>query len=345
MVRRTGLWKTILLTAFAAVLINGAPASALVTIDAGTTVTFAWTAASGNVAGYYVIVERPDGASFVYSTVYGRTSETVVAEPNETISVRVMAFDAAGAYGEPSSPSEPVYFAAIPGNETPPPVAPGEAQDFDGDGVSDVIVQSGNRGYLEITSMRTGESTLITKCRERANGTTKCRTVRMNGRSWMIVGNGDYDGDGVTDILFRRHRKGVQRTGTVSVFFMDGDRVRDIVKLETEKCVQRQDGSSRCRFARTRVRKDWQIVGSSSLRATSMAMECLTSSGEISKTEWSTSGGSPGIRRSARWRVERVHGAQLEPAISTVTSAMMCCCERSIRISSLCASPRLVCAT
>jgi hypothetical protein len=85
----------------------------------------------------------------------------------------------------------------------------------------------------------------------------------MNGKRWMIVGNGDYDGDGVTDILFRRHRKGVQKTGPVSVFFMDHDRVREIVKLTTEKCVERRNGSLRCRWVKTRVKKGWQIVGSS----------------------------------------------------------------------------------
>jgi hypothetical protein len=84
----------------------------------------------------------------------------------------------------------------------------------------------------------------------------------MNGKRWMMVGNGDYDGDGVADILFRRHRNGVQRTGPVSVFFMDGDRVREIVKLSMEKCVERQDGSRRCRFVTARVKQDWQIVGS-----------------------------------------------------------------------------------
>jgi hypothetical protein len=89
----------------------------------------------------------------------------------------------------------------------------------------------------------------------------------MNGRRWMIVGNGDYDGDGVTDILFRKHRNGVQQTGPVSVFFMDGGRVREIVKLSTEKCTVRQNGSTRCRLVRARVKKGWQIVGSGDYNA------------------------------------------------------------------------------
>jgi hypothetical protein len=262
MVRRTAFWKTILFAAFAAILTNGAPASALVTIEGGTTATFAWEPASGNVAGYYVIIERVGEPAQLYSTVLGRTWEIVSAVPDETISVRVMAFDAEGAYGEPSSPSEPVRFAAEAGPEATPPIVYGQAQDFDADGASDVIAQSGRRGYLEVTSMKTGESTLLVKCRERRDGTSKCRPVKMNGKGWMIVGNGDYDGDGGTDILFRRHRNGVQRTGPVSVFFMDGDRVREIVKLSMEKCIERKNGTVKCRLAKTRVKKDWQIVGS-----------------------------------------------------------------------------------
>jgi hypothetical protein len=43
---------------------------------------------------------------------------------------------------------------------------------------------------------------------------------------------------------------------------MEGDHVRDIVKLTTEKCVERENGTVKCRLAKTRVKKAWQIVGS-----------------------------------------------------------------------------------
>ena len=291
MVSRTALWKTILFTAFAAILTNAAPASALVVIEGGTTVTFAWEPASGDVAGYYVIIERDGESTNVYSTVLGRTWETVSAGLNETISVRVMAFDAEGAYGEPSSASEPVFFAAEAAAEAQPPSVYGQARDFDADGVSDVIVQSSKRGYLEVTSMRTGESTLLVKCRERPNGTSNCRPVKMNGKGWMMVGNGDYDGDGVTDILFRRHRNGVQRTGPVSVFFMDGDRVRDIVKLSMEKCVERKNGTVKCRLAKTRVKKDWQIVGSGDYNGDGLSDVLLHNASENKFDLWTMGNG------------------------------------------------------
>jgi hypothetical protein len=258
----TGLWKTILFTAFAAVLAHGTPASALV-IE-GTSATFEWTAPKdgGDVAGYQVWVDSAIRRNHLFSTVIGRNWETVSAEPGETITVFVIAFDASGLSGEPSSASEPVFFAAGDDSGEPTPRAHGKAGDFDSDGVSDMIVQSSKNGYLEITSMSTGDSTLLVKCRERRDGTSRCRPVRMNGKRWMMVGNGDYDGDGVTDILFRRHRNGVQKTGPVSVSFMDGDRVRETVKLSTEICRVRNDGSTRCGFKRARVKKEWQIVGS-----------------------------------------------------------------------------------
>jgi len=262
MVCWTRLWKAILFAAFAAVLTHGTPASALITIEGGNSATFAWDPASGDVAGYYVVVNSAIRQNYLYSTVIGRNWETVTAEPSETITVLVIAFDAAGSHGEPSSASEPVLFAAGDEVVAPPPSANGKEADFDSDRVSDTIAQSSKKGYLEITSMSSGDSTLIVKCRERSNGTSRCRPVRMNGKRWMIVGNGDYDGDGVADILFRRYRKGIQRTGPVSVFFMDGNRVREIVKLSTEKCVERRNGSLRCRLVKTRVKQGWQIVGS-----------------------------------------------------------------------------------
>ncbi len=255
-------WKAIRFAVVAAALMHGAPASALVTIEGGTSATFAWTPAAGDVAGYYVVVNSATRRNQLYSTVIGRNWETVTAEPNETITVLVIAFDESGNYGEPSSASEPVLFAADGDGSAATPRVYGKANDFDGDGVSDIIAQSSKNGYLEITSMGTGESTLLVTCRERPNGTSRCKTVRMNGKRWMIVGNGDYDGDGTTDILFRRHRDGVQLSGPVSVYFMDGDRVRDAAKLTTEKCIQRRNGSIRCRMVKTRVKKEWQIVGS-----------------------------------------------------------------------------------
>ena len=262
---RTGLWKfwkALLFTALAAVLMHGAPASALVIIEDGASATFAWEPASGDVAGYYVMVNSATRDNALYSTVIGRSWETVTAEPNETITVTVIAFDALGTWGEPSSASEPVLFAAEDDIVTPTPRVSGQAADFDNDGVSDILTQSTGKGYLEVTSMSTGESTPLVKCKQRSDGTSRCKPVKMKASRWMIVGNGDYDGDGATDILFRRHKDGVQKRGPVVVFYMDGDRVREIVKLSTEKCVERKSGSIRCKWAKAKLRAEWQIVGS-----------------------------------------------------------------------------------
>ncbi len=259
---RTGLWKTILWAALVAVLTYGAPAFALVTIEGGTSATFAWTPASGDVTGYYVVLDSATRPSHVYSTVIGRNWESVTGEPNETITVVVVPFSASGASGEPSSASEPVFFAAPDDVDAPTPRVFGTASDFDADGISDIVFQSTKNGILEFTSTSTGESIVVEKCKTRANGTTRCKPKKMNGKRWMVVGNGDYDGDGITDILFRRHKDGVQKTGPISAFLMDGSRVREIVKLSTERCVERKNGSLRCRTVKTRLKKEWQIVGS-----------------------------------------------------------------------------------
>jgi len=259
---KKGLWKTILFAALVAVLTYGAPAFALVTIEGGASATFAWEPASGDVTGYYVVVNSAARPSHLYATVIGRNWETVSAEPSETITVVVVPFNSSGAYGEPSSASEPVLFAGPEDVGAPTPRVFGTASDFDADGISDIVVQSTKNGNLEFTSMSTGESIAVEKCKTRPNGTSRCKPVKMNGKRWMVVGNGDYDGDGMTDILFRRHSGGAQKTGPISAFLMDGSRVREIVKLSTEKCVERKDGSLRCRTVKTRVKKEWQIVGS-----------------------------------------------------------------------------------
>lgn len=249
------------IAALVAAFLYGGPAAALITIPGGTTVTFAWDPAPGNVAGYYVIVRTEGEPGFTYSTVFGRNWETVTAEPNETISVIVVAFDAQRATGEASSPSEPVRFTDA-ASEPPPSTGRALASDLDGDGVSDLIVQGDRSGYLELMSMRSGQATLLSSCTQRSNGTSRCTTVKRSGKQWMIAGNGDYDGDGVADILLRRHRNGVQQYGAISIFFMDGDRIRESVDLATEKCTVGSSGLPRCRLVTTRAKKEWQIVGS-----------------------------------------------------------------------------------
>jgi hypothetical protein len=68
---------------------------------------------------------------------------------------------------------------------------------------------------------------------------------------------------------------------------MDGDRVREIVKLSTEKCVERWNGSFRCRMVKTRVRKGWQIVGSGDYNADGYSDVLLQNAAENKFDLWS----------------------------------------------------------
>jgi cysteine-rich repeat protein len=86
--------------------------------------------------------------------------------------------------------------------------------DFDGDDRSDLLVQGGWRKDLELWSMDD-------------QGVADITALSGLGRYATVVGNGDYDGDGVADILWRD-----SRSNQVSLFFMDGGSVRESVIVE-----------------------------------------------------------------------------------------------------------------
>jgi hypothetical protein len=97
-----------------------------------TEATLQWSAASGQVSGYYVIVARNGGTPAVYG-VSVDTRETVKAPLGETVTVQVAAFDAGGIAGPVSAPSDTIRFnrTAGGGTTTPPPPPPPAEPDPD----------------------------------------------------------------------------------------------------------------------------------------------------------------------------------------------------------------------
>lgn len=146
--------------------------------------TFRWAPATGPVAGYYVLVSR-NGAAERVEALSGDTTESVTGEYGETIVVRVAAFDAQGTSGPESMASDPVTFAAPSGPGTGR-VAP---LDFTGDGRSDLLIRNANWLSAELWTL--GADRIAS-------------TTAIHPETGLIIeaGNGDYDGDGVSDILW-----------------------------------------------------------------------------------------------------------------------------------------------
>jgi hypothetical protein len=98
-----------------------APAARAVDV-VGTTVNVGWTAASGPVSGYYVIVARNAGQAQVESVTVG-TNKTLTGTVGQTLTVQVAAFAQDGVAGPVSPPSSPITFVASSGGggTTPPP--------------------------------------------------------------------------------------------------------------------------------------------------------------------------------------------------------------------------------
>ena len=103
-----------------------APAAQAVDV-VGTQVTVGWTAASGPVSGYYVIVARDAGQAQVESVTVG-TNKTLAGTVGQTLTVQVAAFAQDGVAGPVSPPSSPITFVASSGGggTTPPPAAAAE---------------------------------------------------------------------------------------------------------------------------------------------------------------------------------------------------------------------------
>ncbi len=96
----------------------------------GTTAEFAWTPASGPVAGYRVFVIRNGVAGTAPEVEVSATTATIYSQLDDTIAVQVAAFDGAGNEGPLSPASESVTLTAPPPPPPPPYVVVEASGDF-----------------------------------------------------------------------------------------------------------------------------------------------------------------------------------------------------------------------
>jgi hypothetical protein len=185
---------------------------------AGTSVSLGWDAATGPVSGYYVIVSRNSAAAKVESVTVG-TNKTLTGAIGDTLVVQVAAFAQDGVAGPVSPASDPIQFVSSTGSgsggTTPPPPQPAPtptptpvpavAGDFTGDGAGDLVIKSGSD--VRIWAMQGGHVTAEIQLPAAPSGAG-------------VVGTGDYDGNGVADLLWEN-----TSTGALTLWLLNGGAV------------------------------------------------------------------------------------------------------------------------
>jgi VCBS repeat protein len=182
----------------------------------GTSVSLGWSAATGPVSGYYVIVSRNSAAAKVES-VTTATAKTLTGAIGETLVVQVAAFAPDGVAGPVSPASDPIKFVSSTGSgsgggTTPPPPDPDPApttpavvRDFTGDGAADLVVQTGSD--VRIWAMQAG------------NVSSEIALPAAPSSS-RVVGTGDYDGNQSADLLWEN-----SSTGAFTLWLLNGGAV------------------------------------------------------------------------------------------------------------------------
>lgn len=180
--------------------------------------TLTWAPADGPVAGYYVVVHRNGGEGTVEKLAAEPTA-SVGADFGDELSVSVAAFDAAGVAG-PLSPRSDTFRFNLEAEEEPLPEEDGDTTldggsdplpatgvgtplDFTGDGVSDLLLRAPD-GALELLAMEGAVA-------------VASQALPYLDTSFSVVGNGDYDGNGLADLLWEE-----DGTGRLVVWGMHG---------------------------------------------------------------------------------------------------------------------------
>ena len=202
-----------------------------------TEATLQWSAASGPVSGYYVIVAKNGGTPALYG-VSVDNREAVKAAAGDTVTVQVAAFDASGVAGPVSAPSDAIRFNAIPGGggtPTDPPSNPDPdpdpTPDPDPDPIPDPDETPGSGAGIAVRLDYTGDGFSDLLLRNPSSGaltlwTMQGAQVKQSGGlahlpyPWIVEGAGDFDGDGNSDILWRN-----DSSGQLIVWLMSGGKV------------------------------------------------------------------------------------------------------------------------
>jgi len=201
---RSGLrWiaSTLLL---ASALLALAPGAALAQVLIGeTSARFDWDPASGNVAFYQVFVSRSTrGGNYELEQTVSSNSVTLDAGVGEVLRVRVRAGNA-NDFGPMSLPSEPVRFGLPP-----------ELPVFGTPGVLMGRASGSDSGVIFYADPQTGDVWRFSATDASAAAT---RIGTETSADWTLVTSGDFDGDGVADLLWH-HGSGATR-----IWFVEGD--------------------------------------------------------------------------------------------------------------------------
>ena len=181
----------------------GAASPALAAIDlvGATNATFAWQPASGPVSGY-VVYQLCEATGQTQKSSVTANQVTVSAQACSAFSLQVAAYgvDGQAQTGPLSDPSEIVRFLPPPPPAAPPPTPdpipggggpaapPALHSDFDADGRPDVLMHHPSDGALLLCSVRSSQLVALTSLPAFPPGA-------------LVVGGGDYDGDGFPDLL------------------------------------------------------------------------------------------------------------------------------------------------
>jgi hypothetical protein len=225
----------------AAACLLAPPVAAVVVLEGTTSATFEWSPATGPVVGYAVYVSFSGADEVRYSSVIGSNRETVEASYGGTVQMSVSSFDEEGREGPRSAASEVIQFLEPPPpTQDPPPPADdppppaddpplGDAAaplDFDGDGISDILLHNRRTARMRVWAM---------------DGSVVVEEIELPELppGAQVVGNGDYDGDGFADVLCLD-----PTSGQIEVWLIEGGALADRTTLGTA------------------IGEDWTVAGS-----------------------------------------------------------------------------------